>query len=268
MRNWILAALAVALFAGPAGAVSLLHTDDGTGNLNSIDTGNVIVTNGGDVTTIGSLGGGFTSVGLAYDGSTDTLYGVDVASDVLLTIDRTTGVATSIGSLGVDLQDAGLAWASDTGTLYLSSQSLYSVDVGTGAATSIGSFGGLNIYGLAFDSSTNTLIGVDDLGAPGSHLYEIDPLTGVPVLNGASLGVTISGAGMAYDPVTDQLYIVDNEVGVSDNFYRVGTGGGSATRIGGLSQQTGSGGLAFVPEPGTGLLLALGLGLLAARGRR
>ena len=54
---------------------------------------------------------------------------------------------------------------------------------------------------------------------------------------------------------------------MSDNFYVAPATGGAATRIGGLSQQTGSGGLEFVPEPGTGLLLVFGLIAVAARNR-
>lgn len=82
-----------------------------------------------------------------------------------------------------------------------------------------------------------------------------------------TLGVPVVGAGLAYDPTQDAFYLTDNEIGVSDNFYVAPGGGGSATRIGGLSQQTGNGGLAFVPEPSTGLLLALGLVLTAGRRR-
>lgn len=270
MRNWILTLSVTALWAGAAGALPLLHTDDGTGNLNSIDRGLVVATDGGNVTTIGTLGGGHSSVGLAYDPLGNVVYGVDASTDELLRIDRSTGAASSIGSLGFDLLDGGLAWATDTGTLYLSSDSLYEVDTATGAATAIGTaFPLLNLYGLAFDTTRNVLVGVDDTGSPGSRLWEIDRTTGVlDPLGLTSLGVTISGAGLAYDPTQDVFWITDNEIGVSDNFYVVDATGGAATRIGGLSQQTGSGGLTFVPEPGTGLLLALGLGVLGVRRQR
>jgi hypothetical protein len=67
-------------------------------------------------------------------------------------------------------------------------------------------------------------------------------------LGALSLGVPVTGAGLAYDAEQDVFWITDNEIGVSDNFYVVDATGGSATRIGGLSQQTGSGGLEIVPE--------------------
>jgi hypothetical protein len=268
MRSWILSLCTTVLWAGAAGALPLLHADDGTGNLNSIDRGLVIATDGGDVTTIGSLGGGHSSVGLAYDPVGNVLYGVDAGTNELLQIDPSTGAATAIGGLGFDLVDGGLAWATDTSTLYLSSDALYEVDVTTGAATSVGvPFVLLTLSGLDFDSTRNVLVGVDDSTTVDSSLWEINRTTGLLSLLG-SLGVPVAGAGLAYDPTQDVFWITDNEIGVSDNFYVVDATGGSATRIGGLSQQTGSGGLAFVPEPGTGLLTALGLGLIALRRRR
>jgi len=269
MRSWILSLCTTVLWAGAAGALPLLHTDDGTGNLNSIDRGLVVASDGGDVTTIGSLGGGHTSVGLAYDPVGDVLYGVDAGSNQLLRIDPATGAASVVGGLGFDLVDGGLAWATDTGTLYLSSSALYAVDTTTGAASSVGlPFGVLTLSGLDFDSTRNVLVGVDDSTTVDSRLWQIDRTTGLLTPLGTSLGVPVSGAGLAYDPTQDVFWITDNEIGVSDNFYVASATGGAATRIGGLSQQTGNGGLAFVPEPGTGLLTAFGLGILALRRRR
>jgi hypothetical protein len=127
-------------------------------------------------------------------------------------------------------------------------------------------FGLLNIYGLDYDSTRDVLVGVDDSTTVDSRLWSIDRTTGLLTPLGAlSLGVPVSGAGLAYDPEQDVFWITDNEIGVSDNFYVAPATGGEATRIGGLSQQTGRGGLAFVPEPGTGLLMALGLSLMAMR---
>ena len=122
----------------------------------------------------------------------------------LYTINPATGASTLIGSLGSGAGDiTGLAFLN--GTLFGLDDfgdALYSIDTATGMATLIGGLG-IDVaseVGLAADSTTNLLYGVDDEGLA----FSIDPNTGV----GTVLPATLANfEGLAIAPVPVALPI-------------------------------------------------------------
>ncbi len=78
---------------------------------------------------------------------------------------------------------------------------LIAVDAATGAGTAIGATGFQSIIGLTYDTSTNTLYGID---TSTDQLLTIDPATGA----GAVVGPVGTGAigALAYDSDSDTLY--------------------------------------------------------------
>lgn len=144
--------------------------------------------------------------------ATAALFGVDILTDQLVRIDRDTGAATTVGALGFDKVN-GLAYDSTSQTLYgvdntfgaaTVNDPLLTINTSTGAATEVG-FTGTNAgsLGLAFDSSSGTLIGL--IGNP-QRLVDIDLGSGAASVIGP---VSTVGLSLAYDPGTDRLYTVD-----------------------------------------------------------
>ena len=151
----------------------------------------------GDITLGGSV---LTITGLAFHPLTGVLYGVtgneNGPAGKLVTIDRTTGLATLVGSLAVNGETA--AGASDisfdaNGTLYAwktGGGPLGLVDVGTAAVTPIGSsLNGTGGNGLAFAPDGSLYVA----GPPTGSLSRVDPATGaltaVATLSGAPLAL-------------------------------------------------------------------------------
>ncbi|MEO6689419.1 MAG: DUF4394 domain-containing protein [Dokdonella sp.] len=101
----------------------------------------------GATTPVGAISGltvadGITAIAVDASGQ---MYGIDRNGDVLVTIDKTTAVATAVGALGVDTSNvAGLAFDHATGILYFAdtpTHSMYTVNKTTGAATLVAQIG-------------------------------------------------------------------------------------------------------------------------------
>ncbi len=116
------------------------------------------------LTTVGAIGPDALDIsGLAF-GPGQTLYGYDkngTGDDYLVTLDRTTGLATRVGQTGTT--DAGnvggLTYDPTTALLYLTDGSrLYTVNTITGAATPIGAHGVGGMSGLAYVPEPTTLM--------------------------------------------------------------------------------------------------------------
>lgn len=132
----------------------------------------------------------------------------------LLSYDVETGDISVIGFTGIE--DAfGLTYdPMSERLLAASSNTLFEVDpetaVATELATLVGSSGPVDqVSGLAFDSSTNTLFGVElNFNEPGSRnqLIEIDPGTGNVEAVGPLFSQNQNVTGLEYDPFRNLLF--------------------------------------------------------------
>lgn len=184
--------------------------------------------------------------GLAYHNGSNRMYAVDAGPESVYEIDMKTGAATLIAPLP-DENWNGLAVEASTGMIFVSSiegdERLFKIDPDTGAVTPVGVFvGAKDVEGLAFDSSTDTLYGVDDLS---NQLVVIDQDTAAAT---AVLALPAANwRGLTYDPSLHALFA---SVSVSGSLYRIDLDGGpSLTEIGTIFPAGGVQGLAVV---GTG----------------
>lgn len=219
----------------------------------------------GVATEIGSLGASGDFEAMAFDPTSGILYVHDDSSGSLYTADTSTGQLTLVGSGGATRSNNhGMAFSS-TGQGYLvgGQGQLFSLDKTTGVAALIGS-GANGISGAAFVG--NTLYASPDNGSTGDLLI-IDTTTGAQTSVGA-LGVASSSqTGLAYDALSDILYLLDES---TRSIYSVDYTTGAATLIGGYGSFTFESlalpATAQVAAPASLLLVALGL--LGATRRR
>ncbi len=136
-------------------------------------------------------------------GCTPYLYTVRESDDVLRLLNTDTLTFTDIGPLNVTFDFGEVAWDGSTNTMWMidgrGTQSLHTVDLVTGQATAIGNHGITDLFGLTFDTSTNTLYGG---GESPSGFYEMD------VNNGAANWIGDPGLGadgLAYDSTRDEI---------------------------------------------------------------
>lgn len=185
-------------------AGTLYGVNDDTDSLYSIDTDTLVFSE------IGSLGVTFNYGGLAYDHNNDILYMIGGRNNNnLYSVNRSTGLATLIGSHGLtDL--FGLAYDSANNVLYASSDDnsrLYTLDTGTGAATQVG-YMGEEMCGLAYNSTTDTLIAIDSRST-GERLYSINRTTAATTLLYTDDGDGNNVGGLAYDPDKNLYWYID-----------------------------------------------------------
>lgn len=168
-------------------------------------------------------------------------------------LDTQTGVFTGIHDQGFDFNWHGLASSDAFGVTWAIGQdtnrSLIQTDI-NGNMTVIGPTG-IDGRGMAYDDTHGVLYATnyDDSG-----LYSIDILTGAATYIG-NTGVRCDVVGMAYDEVTQTLYL--NEGDETDSLYTVDVNSGVATLVG-ANGHAWIDGLAWLPEPSSLVLLALG----------
>lgn len=109
---------------------------------------------------------------------------------------------------------------------------LYAIDYATLTPTLLASLtrpnstNGIVLDGLAFDSRRNVLFGTRVLGGSGGNegLYTIDIATGATSLAfeyEPSTGSTFQIGGLDYDPLTDRLYLADDDDTGGRNLYSI-----------------------------------------------
>jgi hypothetical protein len=216
--------------------------------------------------TLDPFTGSFSQIGPALPGhahdvtvSPDgTVYAV--VDSNLVTIDKSTGVAALIGALPANLQS--LAFRSDSTLFGASFADLYTVDPSTAAGTLIGSLG----VGTAADNirfgAGNTLYLMS--AESNSALYTVNTTTGATTLVGqsgvddTSLGAFLGGTFYG----TNQIGGTESHIVSIDSSTGLGTEGALTDDIYLFALDPTS-----VPEPGTVLLCAAGIGALLLRRR-
>lgn len=201
--------------------------------------------------------------GMAYDPSTDTLFGFD-PGDGLYAIDRATGSFALVGSQS-SANIGGLAVHPTTFDLFgisVFGGSLWQIDKMSGVTTLIEPAAddlGL-AHGLTF-AADGTLYASDTSGEGISSLFTIDPMTGDASFVSAidrdfivGLAFDFSGVLFGSDNGTHSLTTIDKDTGTATT---IGPYGGFFHNS-----------LAFVPEPATLTLLAMGVLAVATRRRR
>ncbi|MDJ0849671.1 MAG: WD40 repeat domain-containing protein [Myxococcota bacterium] len=195
----------------------------------------------------------------AIDGS-GTIYSVTVSNDqlVLIQADGSSSLgpmlSREISARGIAFSPAGVLFAIE-GEFGFEDDILVTIDVGTGDVATIGSMGIDQVQALAF-APDGTLYGWD--GNEG--LLTVDPSTGTATDVDAAVGGTFAIQAIEFSP-DGTLY------GAQDALFTISTADGSTTEVGSGSYENVRG-LAYVPEPGSGLLLLGGLLALSARARR
>jgi len=179
--------------------------------------------------------------GTEYD--TDSL-----AYDNYYRIDHHTGVQTLLGQTGVPIH--GLAWDSNHNILYGTNlTSLYMLNQATGAATLLGPHVNTPLMiGLAYDSYTDTLYGVD---LSTDALYSIDTSTGLATQVGL-LGIDINlGQDLAFDREHGYLFLAGYNMGSDPgpHLYWIDQSTGLAHKIGDFPEDTQVVGFAIPSEP-------------------
>jgi len=179
------------------------------------------------------------------------------------TIDLNTGAFTALSQQDGSANWFGLAAKESANILYTvdidDNNTLKSITP-AGVTTSIGGVG-FNVYGMTYDSLTDTLYATD-----GQSLYTLDQTTAAPTLIGTFGGPNDGSSDLAFDPTTNTLYLNS-----FDTLYTVDQATGLASLVGpnnaGGVPIDGLGNLAApVPEPTS--MAAIGLGLLALIRRR
>ena len=164
----------------------------------------------GLTTTVGATG--FDSVAaLAYNNDNGTLYGIDNDTDQLLTIDTTTGAATVVGPVGDNI---GIDTTSIRALAYDSVQQRLvgvnnvtdfsvSIDAGTGTTTELRRIEFERVEGMAYDSSSDTVYGIDD---DSNRLVTFDVQGNATLAGSLNPG---NGKGLTYNSALDTLIASD-----------------------------------------------------------
>jgi len=156
------------------------------------------------------LGGDFATAG-TFGADPNFFYSVAYGSSVLDAVDATTGIRSFIGNLTLPISGSytGMTYDTTTGTFYLVSTDiaasfLYTVDVTTAIVTVVGQITNAPAaIALAADGSGN-LFTYDILFDVG---LSVNKATGAGTVLGP-LGFNANFAqGMAYDPLTDTIYL-------------------------------------------------------------
>lgn len=267
MKKYLLIASAILLFGSSVASSSILYGIEA--HVGTTDDKLLIIdTDTGSDTIIGSTG--LRGPSLVLDQNSGVLYASALSPTTvqssLYTINPSTGESTFLGLIGFGYVVAGLAFDSNNDILYgvanlSGNDALIKINTATGADTLIGIISGFeNVEGLAFDHNTGTLYGLDGF----QGLITIDTTTGGGTLIGHHGFNT--GGGLAFDPVANKLYSVEN--GRRDSLYEIDPLTGQGIAIPGNFNSQLVSGLTFVRSasvtnpvtiPATVFLMLIGL---------
>jgi DNA-binding beta-propeller fold protein YncE len=168
-------------------------------------------------------------------------------------VDVETGAYTGIHDQGFDLNWHGLASSESLGVTWSISQQADRNLVETALDGSFHMIGptGIDGRGMAYDDANGILYAINFSDA---SLYTVDIATGLSTRVGPT-GTPCDAIGLAYDEFTRTLYMSEGDV--TDSLYTLDVSTGAATLVGELGFHF-IDGLAWVPEPASFGLLALG----------
>ena len=242
-------AVAVAIAVGPGLALATMLGTGFDGTLYQIEEAD------GSGSAIGAAGSGLNSAasdgnGLVYSVTNDTLVEIqsDGSSILGAQLDR------AIDARGIAFSLGGVLFAIE-GEFGFDDDILVTIDVVTGAVATIGSMGIDQVQGLAF-APNGTLYAWDG----NAGLLTVDPSTGLATDVNPAEGGTFAIQTIEFAP-DGTLY------GGNEELFEISVADGTTSTIG-SGNYTDVRGLAFLPEPGIGLLTLAGvltLGLLRRR---
>lgn len=258
MGRQVLAALAALGISFAAGA-EIFGSEVGGDNLVRID----VATRAG--LSVGPYSdGSFNLNGLDGDAATGRIWGLDAGSGKLYSVNAATGTATAITG-GLFTGNAnGLAYDANRDRLWISTNGgqIQFYDLGTAQHGVLGNTGLNNLEGLAYDSVSRTLYALRDTD---DRIYTIatDNLAWSAISPNLEAG---NWRGLTFDSSTGHL--IASRVGTSTYIVEFDPSTGQVMASGELA---GVGnfvqGLAYVPAPGSLVLLGIGGLVLARRGR-
>jgi hypothetical protein len=220
----------------------------------------------------------YALTGSSASGFPQRLYRVNSetgARELVFTNDQVTGPLAGLAVRGLSFLDADTAILAVTGSLLAGSGGIFSYELATGAATLIAE-GGLMTETSPFVFASPLQVAAAPDGSilvlsstfiGGSALVELDPVTGaqrwVAGTGGQAwdLELTADGRTAYIGSFNTRADSYVNRVDVATGANQIIFSSATAVTGGGVI------GVAIVPEPATGMLLALGLAALAARRR-
>ncbi len=187
----------------------------------------------------------------------DSCYTVAKGDGLLIRLSKIDGQETVVGALGVNNVQA-IAFSVNADTLYAANAGrMGQINLKTGAFTplpevygsgngSLGLLTFIEVEGLTFDGTSNTLFGSVKIEGTDDILIQINPQTGahIPEAFGAGIDyVTISGAGilpivedLAINPINGKMFALSRETPGNDLLIIVEKSTGVSTVIGPLGE--------------------------------
>ncbi len=278
LLGWIVV-LTAGVLVGPAEAEAAVLLGCGAdGILYDIDPVTGAASNPRD-TSIEHLGGiAFSADGMFYGFSASRIPELD--SGVIYLIDPVTGASGGGHYFQVAYGEGDLAFDPRGDLVYVvtsystfpdgtpagaGNDSLFQFDFLTRVQRTVGHISGhLDASGLAFDDS-GTLYALDTYG---ERLITLDT-SNADILSSVPLSVPLGAvAGMTFNPATGLMYVADGYDDGTKMLYTLDPDTGVLTAIGPTGLDDGLAGLAFIPEPGTLVLLVAGSLTLVRRTSR